>query len=48
MNTNKRKFIALIQDTLILCTRFPIVSRLSYAKPASTDPAQLRLVRIAS
>jgi hypothetical protein len=48
MNTNNRKLIALIQDALILCTRFPVVSRLTYAQPASIAPTQLRLVRIAS
>jgi hypothetical protein len=48
MNPRNRKFIALVQDALVLWTRFPVISRLTDAQPAAASPARLRFARIAS
>jgi hypothetical protein len=47
MNARNRKFFALVQDALVLWTRFPVISRLTGAQPA-TAPTRLRFARIAS
>jgi hypothetical protein len=45
-STRNRKFVALVQDVLVLWTRFPVISRLTDTRPAT--PVRLRFARIAS
>jgi hypothetical protein len=48
MNARNRKFFALLQDTLLFATRFPVISRFSDMHPAAPAPARLRFTRIDS